>query len=89
VYTGARIPALAGKYVFGDFVSGRLWALDLPAKVSLNPPLAEPYALGRWPILPVTFGRNFSGDLFVADFGTGDIYALAAGLATDSRSSKP
>src|SRR5690606_37842738 len=25
VYRGAAIPALAGRYVFGDFVSGRIW----------------------------------------------------------------
>jgi hypothetical protein len=30
VYTGKRIPTLAGRYVFGDFGTGRLWALDLP-----------------------------------------------------------
>jgi glucose/arabinose dehydrogenase len=28
VYRGARLPGLVGKYVFGDFVSGRIWALE-------------------------------------------------------------
>src|SRR5690606_9517362 len=27
VYRGTAVPALAGQYVFGDFVSGRLWRL--------------------------------------------------------------
>jgi uncharacterized repeat protein (TIGR03806 family) len=28
VYRGERLPALRGRYVFGDFVYGRIWALD-------------------------------------------------------------
>lgn len=79
VYTSKRIPELTGKYVFGDFISGRLWALELPAEMTPTPELKQPYTLGQWPILPVTFGRNPSGDLFVADFGMGDVYALVPG----------
>ena len=29
VYRGAAVPALRGKYVFGDFGSGRVWTLEL------------------------------------------------------------
>ena len=28
LYTGGAIPSLSGKYVFGDFESGRIWALS-------------------------------------------------------------
>src|SRR5262249_10363542 len=28
VYRGTRVPALYGKYVYGDYASGRVWALD-------------------------------------------------------------
>ena len=28
VYRGARVPALYGKYVYGDYASGRIWAWD-------------------------------------------------------------
>src|SRR5690606_24440552 len=28
VYRGDRLPQLYGKYIFGDFVTGNLWALD-------------------------------------------------------------
>ncbi len=28
VYRGTKIPSLRGSYVFGDFMTGRLWALD-------------------------------------------------------------
>lgn len=74
VYTGRAIADLAGKYVFGDFLSGRIWALDLPSDSRTR--ASEAYALGKYPILPSTFGRNSAGELFVADYGTGKIFAL-------------
>jgi len=32
VYHGTRFPELVGKYIYGDNVSGRIWALDLNSK---------------------------------------------------------
>jgi len=29
VYRGSDIPALVGYYIYADFVSGRIWALDI------------------------------------------------------------
>ncbi len=29
VYRGSQVPSLAGRYIFGDFISGRIWALHL------------------------------------------------------------
>lgn len=65
---------LSGKYIFGDFVSGRMWALDLPEVDSQAP--ATVHALGRWGMLISTFGRDSTGRLYVADFGTGTIYRM-------------
>lgn len=65
---------LKDKYVFGDFVTGRLWAIDL----SGTGPVTEATSLGRWPILPSTFGRDPEGQLYVADFGSGTIYRIVA-----------
>lgn len=78
VYTGARVPGLAGKYVFGDFVSGRIWALELPAPGSPARliPSGEVSALGKWPLLISTFGRDTKGELYVADFGGGKVFRL-------------
>lgn len=73
-YGGAAIPALRGRYVFGDFVSGRLWAFELP------PPgqkVDTVYALGRWRLTPSTFGRDAAGEVYVADFARGIVYRLA------------
>jgi glucose/arabinose dehydrogenase len=49
VYRGTRVPALAGKYVYGDYCSGRLWASGQVLA----------------PVVPqlTTFGEDKDGDL--------------------------
>lgn len=72
VYGGKRVPALAGKYVFTDFVSGRLWAIELPDPRRMVK--AEP--LGTTGRMVATFGRDAAGELYLADFGSGEILRL-------------
>jgi glucose/arabinose dehydrogenase len=74
VYTGKRIPSLAGRFVFGDFGTGRLWALALPEGTK---PVHVTF-LGRFSYAFSTFGRDASGELYAADFGPGAIYRLVA-----------
>lgn len=59
---------LDGSYIFGDFVTGRIWALDLKTET------AEELLSSGMNIS--TFGRNEKGEIFVADYGRGDIYRL-------------
>ncbi len=78
IYTGPGA-ALKNRYIFGDFGSGRMWALTLPpagAKKALQPESAVA-ALGRWPMQISTFGAGHDGTLYVADFGRGIIYRVA------------
>lgn len=60
VYRGKRIPALVGSYLYGDHVSGRLWALridDMGKVVNMAIP---------WNGLPVFgFGQDAEGEVFV------------------------
>jgi len=79
VYEGARVPALKGLYVFGDFVSGRLFAIALPDDRKQR--VQQPIALGQWPLMPSTFGRDAHGELYVASFATGDVYRIAGPAA--------
>ncbi|HVE87257.1 MAG TPA: PQQ-dependent sugar dehydrogenase [Myxococcales bacterium] len=72
VYEGKSVPALAGKYLFADFTSGRVWAVELPEKV--DGAAGEPWALGRWSMLPATFGKAADGEVYLADFGEGTVY---------------
>ncbi len=75
VYRGTAIPALRGRYVFADFVSGRLMAIDLPNDRTRRVGAAT--NLGKWPMLISTFGRDARGELYVGAFGRGEIYRLA------------
>jgi len=76
VYEGKSAPALAGKYLFADFTSGRAWALDLPERADGT---AGVWALGRWSMLPVTFGKAADGEVYLVDFGEGVIYRFVPG----------
>ncbi len=73
VATGPRAPSLRGKYLVGDFMSGRIWALDLPDKVDGT---AKAYTLGKRGLLISTFGRDAEGNVYVGDYGGGVIYRL-------------
>ncbi len=74
VYTGKRIPSLAGQFVFGDFATGRLWALELPDSVKRVPARL----LGRFSYAFSTFGRDADGEIYAGDFGPGGIHRLVA-----------
>lgn len=62
VYRGKKIPELAGHYLYGDFVTGKLWALhydEAAGKVVRN--MALP-----WNGLPVlAFGEDETGESYV------------------------
>ena len=71
VYRGAAIPALAGWYVYGDYCSGTLWALD--AVGGRNVVLAE----GVGPITSVRPGPD--AELYVT-LHDGDVLTVTAGV---------
>jgi hypothetical protein len=73
VYAGDQLPWLRDRYVFGDHVSGRLWALALPARRG-EPGAAE--LLGRFPIQFSAFARDAKGELYALDFARGHIVRL-------------
>jgi glucose/arabinose dehydrogenase len=72
VYRGQAIPALIGRYVFGDFVSGRIWSLDAAAQ-SLTP--AE--ELLDTDLNIASFAEGPAGELYVVALG-GELYRLVA-----------
>jgi len=76
VYRGIAVPGLAGKYVFGDFGSGRLWALPVPTERGGAFQIAEP--LGQYDMQYSTFGQDADGELYVTDFYRGKIYKISA-----------
>jgi glucose/arabinose dehydrogenase len=81
VATGARVPAIEGKYVFADYVRGRIWGMTLPSSAPAAgtvPTKPKVELLGEWPRLLSTFGRDSMGNMYVADQATGEVLALMA-----------
>ena len=74
VYTGKEISALTGKYIFADFMSGRIWALTVPDNASER--VNSVYTLGKWPVLISSFGRDADGNVYAVDLGKGKIFRI-------------
>ncbi len=74
VYLGTQVPWLRDKYVFADFVSGRVWALELPERKN---ELGRAEDLGRFSHAISAFGRDASGELYALDFTRGLVLRLA------------
>lgn len=61
VYRGSRLPELQGKYLYADYVTGKIWALEYDAKAG--------QATKNWSILSggtpvVAFGEDQDGDVY-------------------------
>jgi uncharacterized repeat protein (TIGR03806 family) len=79
VYRGARFPELWGRYIFGDFVYGNIWAADwqrdaVGAGVVSRERLLGGL-LGRSGTI-TSFGADADGELYVATLGSGPILRL-------------
>jgi len=62
VYRGARFPELAGRYYYGDYVSGNLWSCTLDGDVRLERRTGRSIA---------SFGEDDAGELFLLSFDGG------------------
>jgi len=71
VYRGDKLPELQGHYVYGDFMSGKLWALKRDAEDKVTNTLLLDTGSNI-----SSFGEDLSGELYVVAYG-GKIYALA------------
>jgi len=74
VYRGAALPQLQGLYVFGDYVTGRVWAWD---GVTVDPAtgvaaLIDLAQLGNLS----SFGEDDAGELYLLDYVPGRILRL-------------
>ena len=63
VYRGGRLPSLAGAYVYGDFCSGRIWALRAEGGAVVEHRLLVDSSLSL-----SAFGENPAGELFMLSF---------------------
>jgi uncharacterized repeat protein (TIGR03806 family) len=75
VYRGSAIPALQGRYVFGDFGTGRIWHIAGDTAPTRTVTGSEAYASG---LAIASFGEDSDGELYVVEYG-GLLHRLRAG----------
>ena len=71
VYYGNDNPSLNGTYIYGDFISGRIWALLFDKDMN-----AKNYELLKTDIKISSFGVDKNGELVILDFASGKIYKI-------------
>lgn len=72
VYRGSRIPALVGRYLFGDLNPARLWALERTGQRQTK---RHDLGVGVDEGTLVSFGEDLNGELYVVSIG-GSVYRL-------------
>ena len=76
VYRGSAIPALVGRYLYGDLCTRRVRSFvwngsAAVSEVELSDALASPATLGAI----ASFGEDLNGELYVCDLG-GSVYRI-------------
>lgn len=67
-----NLPGLDGKYIFGDFVSGNIWALSYSGKKAVKNELIAKLSDGL-----SSFGEDSKSNLYVLAYGAGKIYKIS------------
>jgi glucose/arabinose dehydrogenase len=71
VYRGVNIPELYGKYIYSDFISRKVWALEYDG----NNPVVNQYLFDS-PASPSSFGVDEDNEIYIATFNS-KIYKLS------------
>ncbi len=84
VYLGDRLPELHGAYVYGDWETGKMWALRNDGnKVTWHQEIADV------PLQIICFGLDAANELYVVDYLSGGIYRLVPNPRRDQNSDFP
>ena len=75
VYRGSAIPALSGRYVFGDFGSGNLWNIARDTTPTLTLTATGALSTG---LSIASFGQDTDGELYIVHLG-GTLHRLVQG----------
>lgn len=70
VYRGTAFPALVGRYVFGDFITGRIF--NIPSATQPTVTVSGGLSSG---LSIASFAQDNDGELYVVDYG-GDLYQI-------------
>jgi uncharacterized repeat protein (TIGR03806 family) len=74
VYHGTSVPSLAGSYVFGDYINGRIWRVVYDSAGAAHKELLLESHRNI-----SSFGEGLDGELYVVDYGGGKILRVAPG----------
>ena len=77
VYRGKRLKSLVGAYVFGDFCSGKIWAVRHDGNSVIDQAL-----ISETDFQIPSFGEDSSGEIYILSFD-GHIYRFASDQDTD------
>ena len=72
VYRGKKFPELVGKYIFGDWMTRRIWAASFNGAE-----LASMEELTAPTVRIIAFGEDAAGELYLLDYDTGRVHAFA------------
>ena len=69
-----NLPSLEGKYIFGDYASGNVWALTSSNKAAVKNELIAKLTGGL-----SSFGEDIKGNIYLLAYGPGKIYKIIQG----------
>ena len=85
VYRGSGVtstnPSIAGSYIYGDFLTGRVWALDY--NPSGSPTTTNTQLFQADGISISTFGQDEQGEIYFCNYAPGAIYRIVDGASTN------
>jgi putative heme-binding domain-containing protein len=80
----SRLPDLRGAWIYGDYVTGKIWALRHDGnKVTWRDELVDTQ------LQPVSFGRDQNGDVLIVDFPSGTLHRLIPNPRRDANQNFP
>lgn len=84
VVASSRLPELAGAYVYGDYVTGRIWGLRYDGtRVTWHRELADTS------LALASFGLDHAGDLLLLDYDSGTLHRLVPRPAPPANAAFP
>ncbi len=84
VYRGKKFPELVGSYVFGDWETRRIWAAKFDGdRLVEMPELVKPS------LRVVAFGEDNTGELYIADHDSGNLYTLERNTGAGANTAFP
>ncbi len=80
VYRGTRSARLIGRYIYGDFCSGRIFGTTRTSNgaVTTSQLIDVPFNIS-------TFGEDVTGEIYVGDYSNGTLYRLVDSLPLSPR----